>query len=318
MIVTLTLNPAIDQSAEAPAVAPDIKIRCEALRAEAGGGGVNVSKALMRLDTVSTAVFPSGGGNGLLFEQLLQDLNIRTAPVPMAGSLRENLSVTDRHSGMQYRFILPSSILSRAEADACLERIRALNPTILVASGSLPGGLPTDFYREVAECARQLGALFVLDTSGEALREGLASGAYLIKPNLAELSALAGVSQLEINEVDDAALELVRKGYCEVMVVSLGPQGALLVTADNFEHIPAPMVKPVSTIGAGDSMVAGMVWALSQGMSLSQMAAFGVACGSAATITPGSELFHAADARRLYAWLQTYGQRYRLDKKAFE
>lgn len=123
---------------------------------------------------------------------------------------------------------------------------------------------------------------------------------------------------MEINQVDDAALELVRKGYCEVMVVSLGPQGALLVTADYFEHIPAPMVKPVSTIGAGDSMVAGMVWAMSQGMPLSQMAAFGVACGSAAAITPGSELFHAADARRLYGWLQTYGQRYRLDKKAFD
>ncbi|MFN4080373.1 MAG: 1-phosphofructokinase family hexose kinase [Saprospiraceae bacterium] len=318
MIVTLTLNPAIDQSAEAAAIAPDIKIRCEALRSEAGGGGINVSKALKRLDTDSTAVFPSGGGNGPLFNQLLQDLAIRTAPVPMAGSLRENLSVTDRHSGMQYRFILPSPTLSRAEADACLEQIRALKPSILVASGSLPDGLPADFYREVAECARQLEARFVLDTSGKALREGLASGAYLIKPNLAELSALAGVDQLEINQVDDAALELVRKGYCEVMVVSLGPQGALLVTADHFEHIPAPMVKPVSTIGAGDSMVAGMVWGMSQGMSLSQMAAFGVACGSAATITPGSELFHAADARRLYGWLQTYGQRYRLDKKAFD
>ena len=129
---------------------------------------------------------------------------------------------------------------------------------------------------------------------------------------LTELSALVGVDKLEMNEVDDAAMEIIRQGKCEVVVVSLGPQGALLVTKAGFEHVPAPMVKKLSTVGAGDSMVAGMVWALNEGKSYREMVQVGVACGSAATKNQGTELFHAEDVWRLVKWIQKYGEHYRL------
>jgi 6-phosphofructokinase 2 len=129
---------------------------------------------------------------------------------------------------------------------------------------------------------------------------------------LGELSALVGVEKLEMNQVDDAALEVIRMGKCSVVVVSLGPQGALLVTGEGFEHIPAPTVQKRSTVGAGDSMVAGMVWALSEGRTFRDMAQIGVACGSAATMNEGTELFRPADVWRLHEWIQQYGERYRI------
>ncbi|MDO8368436.1 MAG: PfkB family carbohydrate kinase, partial [Saprospiraceae bacterium] len=182
----------------------------------------------------------------------------------------------------------------------------------LVASGSLPPGLPETYYKKVAAFAKNIGARFILDTSGAALIAAADEGLFLLKPNLAELSALAGVEKLEINEVDDAALEIIQQGKCKVVVVSMGPQGALLVTKDGFEHIPAPMVKKQSTVGAGDSMVAGMVWALSEGKDFREMAQIGVACGTAATMNQGTELFHTGDVWKLFTWIQRYGERYQL------
>ena len=135
----------------------------------------------------------------------------------------------------------------------------------------------------------------------------------MLKPNLAELSTLAGVEELEINHVDDAALKIINEGKCEVVVVSLGPQGALLVTKSGFEHIPAPMVKKKSTVGAGDSMVSGIVWALGEDQSLQVAVQTGVACGSAATLNAGTELFHQEDVIRLLQWIRQYGDRYRIN-----
>jgi 6-phosphofructokinase 2 len=202
--------------------------------------------------------------------------------------------------------------LSAEDAEACLHRIYRLKPQILVASGSLPPGLPVTFYAEVAEVAKKTGARLVLDTSGQALCAAAQIGAYLLKPNLAELSALAGVRQLEMNQVDDAAMLVIAQGMAEIVVVSLGAQGALVATKDGFEHVPAPVVKPKTTVGAGDSMVGGMVWAMGEGRSHTEMAQIGVACGTAATLNEGTELFHVADVWRLLDWIKNYGERYRV------
>jgi 6-phosphofructokinase 2 len=241
----------------------------------------------------------------------LEKNGIETDVVETPGETRENFSVTESGANLQYRFTLPGVPLTEALADACLDRIAALKPAWLVASGSLPPGLPETYYEKVAAFAKRIDARFVLDTSGPALQAAADEGLYLLKPNLGELSALVGVESLEMNQVDDAALEIIRQGKCEVVVVSLGPQGALLVTKDGYEHIPAPVVPKQSTVGAGDSMVAGMVWALSEGKSFREMAQTGVACGSAATMNKGTELFYPEDARRLLAWIQEYGEKYR-------
>lgn len=310
-IVTLTLNPALDKSSSVERLVPEQKMRCTALQLDAGGGGINVSKGIRKLGGRSTAVFPSGGATGLRLQSILQeaDVDIRAHTVP--GETRENFSVTETSTNLQYRFTMPGPELTEQQAEALLSIVAQLHPDFLVASGSLPPGLPETYYDKVAAFAKRINARFILDTSGAALTAAADEGLYLLKPNLSELSALAGVKKLEMNQVDDAALEIIRQGKCEVVVVSLGPQGALLVTRDGFEHIPAPTAEKRSTVGAGDSMVAGMVWALSEGKSFREMAQIGVACGTAATMNPGTELFHADDVERLLTWIREYGERYR-------
>lgn len=310
-IVTLTLNPALDKSTSVERIVPEQKLRCAALQLDAGGGGINVSKGIQKLGGQSTAVFPAGGATGLRLQAILQEAGIETRVLTVTGETRENFSVTETSTNMQYRFTMPGIELAEKQADALLSAVAQLRPDYLVASGSLPPGLPETYYEKVASFAKKINARFILDTSGAALMAAADEGLYLLKPNLAELSALAGVENLEMNRVDDAALDIIKQGKCEVVVVSLGPQGALLVTRDGFEHIPAPSVKKQSTVGAGDSMVAGMVWALGQGKSFREMAQTGVACGSAATMNPGTELFNAEDVERLLAWIQQYGERYR-------
>lgn len=310
-IVTLTLNPALDKSTSVDRLIAEQKLRCEPMHIDPGGGGINVSKGIQKLGGQSIAVFPIGGQNGQALKALVEAAGINTHTVPISGETRENLSVTESSTNQQFRFTLPGAPMSETEAEACLEAVRSLKPDFLVASGSLPPGLPDTFYQKVAEMAQSIGAKFILDTSGKPLRAAADQGLYLLKPNLGELSALAGVEELEMNRVDDAALSIIEQGKCEVVVVSLGPQGALLVTREGFEHIPAPTVKKLSTVGAGDSMVSGMVWALSEGKSFREMAQTGVACGSAATMNTGTQLFKKEDVTRLLNWIQEYGERYR-------
>lgn len=311
-IVTLTLNPALDKSASTERLTPEQKLRCTGLQEDAGGGGINVSKGIRKLGGNSTAVFPAGGATGRRLQQILTTAGVETSVLGVSGETRENFSILESSTGLQYRFTLPGQPMTEEDADKCLELVRQLQPEWLVASGSLPPGLPETYYEKIAAFAKQTGARLILDTSGPALQAAADEGLYLLKPNLAELSALAGVKHLEMNQVDDAALSIIQQGKCEVVVVSLGPQGALLVTRDGFEHIPAPTVKKQSTVGAGDSMVAGMVWALSKGKSPLEMARYGVACGTAATMNPGTELFHPEDVVRLKKWIETYGERYRI------
>ncbi len=310
-IVTLTLNPALDKSTVVDRLVPEHKLRCTELKVDAGGGGINVSKGIAKLGGAGTAVFPIGGLNGARLCEILTTAGITVDALETGAETRENFSVTESFSNAQFRFTMPGAPLIMAQADALLEKVESHKPDILVASGSLPPGLPDTYYRKVAGFAKYIKAKFILDTSGPALKAAAHEGVFLLKPNMKELSALAGVDNLEMNQVDDAALQILHQGMCEVVCVSLGPQGALLVTKDGFEHIPAPMVQKHSTVGAGDSMVAGMVWALAKGCNYREMAQTGVACGSAATLNPGTELFNAPDVWRLLEWIKTYGERYR-------
>ena len=310
-IVTLTLHPALDKSTTSPHILPDHKLRCTAPQIDAGGGGINVSKGVRKLNGQSTAVFPIGGHTGLLLRDLVERAGIPTITVQVPGETRESLSVTDTQTDSQYRFTMAGTDMTETHADQCLEIVQELGPEWLVVGGSLPPGLPENYLEKVAAMAKKINAKLILDTSGAALKAAANVGVYMLKPNLIELSALAGVEKLEMNEVDDAAQTIIQQGKCEVVVVSLGAQGALLVTREGFEHIPAPMVQKQTTVGAGDSMVAGMVWALSQGKSLREMVQIGVACGSAATLSRGTQLFELEDVWRLHEWVKTYGERYR-------
>jgi 6-phosphofructokinase 2 len=252
--------------------------------------------------------------NGKLIENYLSQKQINFKSIPVAHETRENIVVRETDTNSQYRFVMPGASLTEKEAHACFELIQQLEPrpTCIVASGSLPPGLPENFFGELAKVVKQLKARYIIDTSGKPLQLAAKEGVYLLKPNLTELCALVGKEHLEVNEVDDAAMEVIKQGSCEVMVVSMGPTGALVVTRDGCEHIPTPTVKKQSTVGAGDSMVAGMVWMLEQGKSISEMVRFGVACGTAATMNPGTQLFKKEDVYRLYEWINKYADTYKM------
>ncbi len=311
-IVTLTLNPALDKSAEVDRLVPEDKLHCEFAKTEPGGGGINVSKGIKKLGGNSLAIFTAGGSTGNRMKNLLTRLEVDFQAVDVESWTRENFIIVERSTNSQFRFGMPAHDITLVEAEKCLDIIRSLSPkpTYLVASGSLPPGLPTDFYAHVAQLAKQLGARFILDTSAEPLRVAANEGVFLLKPNLNELGKMVGDDNLDITVADEAAREIIGKGHCEAVVVSLGAQGAILVTEKKVDHIPAPTVKKRSTVGAGDSMVAGITQSLCEGHSLVDAVRMGVACGTAATMNTGTELFQKHDVDRLYQWILNYQNRY--------
>jgi len=305
MIITITINPAVDKSTTVEKLIPEKKLRCTDLLIEAGGGGINVSKAIKKLGGESLALFPSGRANGKQLEQILLRDNIKYKSIPIEAETRESFTALELPTNAQYRFVVPGSKLSTEEIELCFSAISSLKPlpSIIVASGSLPPGVPDDFFARLAVMSKQKGIKLIVDTSGAPLRLAAQEGVYLLKPNLSELGSLVGTNYLQLDEVDEAALEVIQKGHCEIVVVSMGPLGAMLVTKESYEMVSAPTVKKLSTVGAGDSMVAGMVWTLEQGKSLSEMVRFGVACGTAATMNSGTQLFKPEDVYRLYDWI---------------
>ena len=191
-IVTLTLNPAIDVASEVNGVRPNHKTRTVNERIDPGGGGINVANMIQRLGGDVLAVVLAGGVTGRYLQELLDEEGLHWRAVPIAGRIRMCTTVLDRVDGTEYRFVPEGPVVSEAEWRAALALVEALPWAWLVASGSLPRGVPTDFYSFVAKLAARRGGRFVLDTSGAALRAALGSGLALIKPSLSELEFLAG------------------------------------------------------------------------------------------------------------------------------
>lgn len=306
-IITLTINPAIDKSTTVAGIKPYSKLRCDVPVYEAGGGGINVSKVLSELGGTSLCMHMAGGPTGTHLKNLLVDADILQQIVPIQAWTRENLAVMDTTNNQQYRFGMPGPVVAESEWTNALCHLGAvlLDGDFLVASGSLCPGMPVDFYARVAKSAKEKNVKFILDTSGEALSEGAKGGVYLLKPNLGELAALCGLKTISFQELESVAKDFVKNNPCEVLVVSLGAQGAMMVVKDIVEYVAAPIVHQKSTIGAGDSMVAGMVFTLAHGKSLSEMAKYGVACGTAATMTEGTQLCKRKDAEELYRWIES-------------
>ncbi len=301
-IVTLTMNPAIDKSSTVDRVIPEKKLRCTPPRYEPGGGGINVSRAIRNLGGESVAIYPAGGTTGQMLRELLDEEGLKHYPISADSLTRENLMVFEESTRQQFRFGMPGPTLSDVEWQRCLDHLSTINPRpdYVVASGSLPPGVPDDFYARLAHIAQSLGARVVVDTSGQALRPAIRAGVYLTKPNIGELRELAGKEISHEAELEAVAREFVEKGQSEVVVVSLGAAGALMVSKEGHQYIRAPMVPVVSRVGAGDSMVAGIVLSLARGQPIPEAVRFGVAAGAAAVMTPGSELCRREDTERLY------------------
>ena len=305
-ILTLTINPALDVSTRAPRVMPVRKLRCDPAERDPGGGGINVARVLERLGADVTALFTVGGSSGDMVRRLVAAEGVKNIAVPIAGETRENFTVNEGTSHQQFRFVLKGPVLSEGEQQACIDALteNLSDGDILVASGSLPEGAPPGFYASAATVAAASGAGFVLDTSGEALTRALGAGVSLIKPNLRELGDMVGGDLATERAQIDACKKLVAAGKTAAVALTLGAEGALLVTAAGVWRARPPKVATESAVGAGDSFTAGMVWGMAAGWEIEKAFSLGIAAGAAAALTPGTELCHADDVWRFADQIQ--------------
>jgi 6-phosphofructokinase 2 len=284
---TLTLNPSIDVASEAEAVQPERKIRTCCERIDPGGGGINVARVLQRFGVDVEAVFLAGGATGRALDEMLGRSGLIRRWVEIDEDTRTSLTVHERSTGREYRFVPEGPTLQPKEIDEFRDAIRAADCDWLVASGSLPPRVPADFYARVAGMAREAGARFILDTSGNELRAALAAGGiFLVKASKEELDV-------------EAARRIVAEGQAEHVTLTLGSEGALLVSAGGAFFIPALQTEPVSTVGAGDSFLAGMTYGLATGLQPLEAFRLAVAFGAAATLSPGTDLAHPENVERL-------------------
>ncbi|WP_181702648.1 1-phosphofructokinase family hexose kinase [Chthonobacter albigriseus] len=301
-IVTLTLNPAIDGASETDTVFPTHKIRTSNERYEPGGGGINVARVIRTLGGAATAVYLAGGATGIVLDELLDARGIERIRVPIADHTRVSHVVYERSTGREFRFVPEGPVIAEAEWKACLSAVEAIGWQYLVASGSLPRGVPDDFYVRLVRTAHSRGAKLVLDTSGMALKAAWAHGGlHLVKPSGGEFEALMGRKLPTVEAVMAAAAEAVAAGRTEILAVTLGHEGAVMATAAGVWSLKAPPAEAKSASGAGDSFVAAFVFALASGEPPEEAFRLAVATGTAAVLTPGTELCAKPDIDRLYA-----------------
>ncbi|MEI7536727.1 MAG: 1-phosphofructokinase family hexose kinase [Comamonadaceae bacterium] len=301
-ILTLTMNPALDIASSTERVQPTHKLRSGDEQEHPGGGGVNVARVVHRLGGDCAAIFPAGGFTGELLCRLLDEEGVIGLPVEIAGETRESFSVRETSTGQQFRFVLAGPTLSEPEWQRCLDRVftPGMAPRYLVASGSLPPGVPDDFYVRLIRLLKPQGVKVVLDSSGPALAAALEEGVYLVKPSLRELRELFKQPLETKAQWLSAAAQLVAQGKAEIVVLSLGTGGAWMISAEGKCFAPALHVPVLGSIGAGDSFVGAMVWALARGLPLRDAFRYGVAAGSAALLSSGTGLCQPQDVERLY------------------
>ena len=284
---TLTLNPSIDVSSEADKVEPERKVRTCNERIDPGGGGINVARVLHRLGTSVEAIYLAGGATGGSLDELLERAGIHRKRVRIADDTRTSLTIHDHSTGLEYRFVPEGPAIEPGELQACCGAIAERSSDYFVASGSLPPGIPDDFYATVGRHVRDGGARFVLDTSGAELRAALDSGGiFLLKASREELDA-------------GAASELVRNGKAGHVALTCGREGALLINAEGTYSLPSVATEVVSTVGAGDSFLAGMMHGLARGMAPVEAFRIAVAAGAAATLSAGTDLAYPDNIWRL-------------------
>lgn len=276
-------------------------MRCGPSRIDPGGGGVNVARTIHSLGGDALAIYAAGGLTGATYRQLLEAEGVPSLAVPISGTTRESFTVDEGESSEQFRFVLQGPQFSEAEWRNCLATLEhAIIPGgYVVASGSLPPGVPADFYARVARLAHQKDARSIIDTSGDALEVALAEGVYLVKPSLRELSELVGRELSSEQDEVDAASELIAHGSAQLVALTLGEAGAVLASAAGVIRLPVPKVHVQSVVGAGDAFLGAFVWRLSQGHDPEVAFRSAVAAGSATAAQPATTMCTRAEVEAL-------------------
>lgn len=303
-IVTLTLNPAIDGASEAERIQPTHKIRTTGDRYDPGGGGINVARVITELGGSALPLYLAGGATGDVLDELMAERGLPCRRVPIAGHTRISLAVFERSTGQEFRFVPEGPQVSPAEWLACLDMIDGLDFDWLVVSGSSPRGLPDDCFVTLLRRTADRGSHMVLDSSGPALAATLdAGGLTLVKPSVGEFRRLTGLPLEDVDAVAEAARAYVDSGRARIVAVTMGHEGAVLVSHESTLFRRPPPVPVRSATGAGDSFVGAMTLALAEARPVAQAFLFGMAAGSATVMHPGTDLCRRADVERLHAAL---------------
>lgn len=300
-IITVTPNPAIDVSTSVGKIAPFTKLRCASPKRDPGGGGINVARVVKRLGGEVAAIYPAGGAAGGLLRRLMDREGVQSLVIPAVEETREDFTVFEETTNQQYRFVMPGAPLSEPEWQECLRQVTSIRPRpdFVIASGSLPPGVPEDFYGRVARVAKGMGAKVFVDTSGASLKAALTEGVYLIKPNLREFQELTDIRTADEKTLINAGFSLIGRGFVKLIALSLGQKGAMLITSDGALRADGLSINAISVVGAGDSFLGALTWSLSQDRDLQVAFGYAMAAGSAALLAPGTDLCRVEDVERL-------------------
>ncbi len=294
-IVTLTLNPAVDSSCSTDRVRPLHKVRTTNERFDPGGGGINVARVINELGGISFSVFLAGGRPGDVLEELVHRAGVRSHRIAINDPTRVSHVVFEESTGQEFRFTPEGPRIAPEEWREALDFVELLDVDFVIASGSLPRGVPVDVYARLSAELKPRGGRLVLDTSGPPLAATLEQGVFMAKPSRGEFAAMVGSDLSDPKDLEEAARQVVANGKVEHLAITMGHDGALLASRDGVRWLATPEVEAKSAVGAGDSFVAGMVHGLNNGESIDRSFALGVAAGTATVLTSGTDLCHKSD-----------------------
>ncbi len=300
MIYTVTLNPAVDRELLVDEIAFDTVLRASAWRVDCGGKGFNVARMLQSLGTSSVALGFAAGKTGELLNDELQSLGIDTGFIWVEGETRTNVSIVSADHSHYIKVNEPGPTISGEDLVKLMQKVRELARPgdSWVLAGSLPPGVPPSIYADMTTILQSAGARVFLDTSDEALRQACRANPFLIKPNAEEAQELTGLPINTPAEIAAAGKAIQAMGAGNV-VISLGKQGALLINGQRAWLAASPEIVERNPIGAGDSMVAGLVWGLSQGHGMPEALCRGIACGAATASQSGTSVGSLAQVTEL-------------------
>jgi 6-phosphofructokinase 2 len=305
IIATVTLNPSLDQHITVDGLVVDGTNRWSRLHRYAGGKGIDVSRAVHEMGGRTTAYGFIGGTIGRAVEILLDEEGVAFSFTPIQGETRTNFIITDSKSSRQTRIDAPGPHISKNEFERFRRKMMRIRPSpdLIVAGGSVPPGIPSDVYYTMILEAKTFGVRTILDSDGQWLAEGIKAKPYLIKPNVRETEELLN-RQLPTEEaIVKAGLEVVKMGV-EIVVISRGQDGIIAATKKEILKAVPPPVKVKSAVGAGDCSIAGLALKLAHEEPLAEACRLAVAMGTAAVLTPGTELAHKEDVERLLPQIQ--------------
>jgi len=300
MIATITLNPSLDEHITVNGLVVDEANRWARLKRYAGGKGIDVSRAIHEMGGVTTAYGFIGGPEGRALEILLDEEGVQFGFTPIEQETRTNFIITDSKTSKQTRIDAPGPRISQKELERFTRKIKNIypRPDLIVVGGSLPRGIPGNIYYNIVMEAKRYRVRTILDAEGQWLAEGIKAKPYLIKPNVHEAEELLKRRLSTEDAIIKAALELVRKGI-QVVVISRGKDGIIAASRKSVVKAVPPPVKVRSAVGAGDCTVAGLALKLAHNEPLIEACRLATAMGTAAVLTPGTELCHREDVKKL-------------------